>query len=157
MMNFPVQSHEKLRNIYPCLDKRDLIVFLGSETNTKLLLENGADVNAQGRRGKTPLHKARTNGIVDTLLENGANPYAKITTKDAPITTKDSPPNGPRMFTVGNCFQNICVQCTLCTVKSNESIEFAVFRILQERRKTTGFLVGSPHDIYTPLPLGHRS
>ena len=106
MMNFPVQSHEKLRIICPCLDKRDLIVFLGSETNTKLLLEKGADVNAQGRRGKTPLHKARTNGIVDSLLENGANPYAKIATKDDP--------KGPRMFTVGNFFQNIGVQCKLC-------------------------------------------
>ena len=115
-----------------------VIVFLGSETNTKLLLEKGADVNAQGRRGKTPLHKARTNGIVDTLLENGANPYAKVATKDAP--------DGPRMFTVGNCFQNIGVQCTLCMCRVIKSYIF--FTLLTSLRYFTLFCSE------TKIPLG---
>ena len=75
---------------------------------------------------------------MDTLLENGANPYAKITTKDAPITTKDSPPNGPRMFTVGNCFQNIGVQCTLTKLDIFHTFDISqVFHTLLFRNKNT--------------------
>ena len=45
-----------------------------------LLLENGADVNAKGKGGVTPLHRVVFSGLVavaDLLLENGADVNAK--------------------------------------------------------------------------------
>lgn len=65
-------------NIAPIL--RDLwliqIAKIGQEDITKILLENGADVNIRGREGKTPLWWAareRRNEIVILLLNRGAN------------------------------------------------------------------------------------
>ena len=72
-----------------------IAVKAGSEANTQLLLERGAESNAKGRRGKTPMHKARTHKIVDSLLEHGADPYAKISAK--------GDIDGPKIFTVSVC------------------------------------------------------
>lgn len=45
------------------------------------LIEDGADVNAQNKDGKTPLHLAvefnKNPEVVRTLLEAGANPKSK--------------------------------------------------------------------------------
>ena len=44
-------------------------------------LDAGADVNAKGKHGRTPLHYAALNGqkeIVELLIANGANMNAKI-------------------------------------------------------------------------------
>ncbi|WP_020531549.1 ankyrin repeat domain-containing protein [Flexithrix dorotheae] len=49
----------------------------------KLLIENGANVNARQMQGVTPLHSAAHNGeaeIVKLLLENGAKVNAKLET-----------------------------------------------------------------------------
>jgi ankyrin repeat protein len=46
----------------------------------RLLLEHGADLNAQNRVGRTPLHRASFNGAVEVvrlLLEHGADVEAK--------------------------------------------------------------------------------
>ena len=53
----------------------------GSEANTLLLLECGANPNIPGYRNKTPIHEARTQKIVQHLLDFGADPYIKINEK----------------------------------------------------------------------------
>ena len=65
---------------------------------TKLLLVNGADVNAENNIGWTPLHHAAWKNSVDVaklLLANGANMHAKGTTGSTPLhmLTADSQPN----------------------------------------------------------------
>lgn len=54
----------------------------GSDQNTLLLLENDADPNVVGHKGKTPIHKAKTQKIVHLLLKYGANAYAKMPDDD---------------------------------------------------------------------------
>ena len=51
----------------------------GLDTHCQVLLEHGADPNAYGNQkySKTPLHRARTQKVVDVLLEYGANPFAR--------------------------------------------------------------------------------
>ena len=59
----------------------------GLDGHCQILLDHGADPNAYGveEYSKTPLHRARTQKVVDVLLEAGANPFAKeLDTKGQP-------------------------------------------------------------------------
>ena len=56
----------------------------GCEDICSLLLERDATPNVKGHRSKTPLHKAKHPKIVQLLVQNGANPYAKISDKSEP-------------------------------------------------------------------------
>lgn len=53
----------------------------GNDNIVSMLLENDAEPSKPGHRLKTPLHKAKTAKVVQILLNNGANPYAKATDK----------------------------------------------------------------------------
>ena len=53
----------------------------GTPENIQALLKAGADVMARSKRGFTPLHYAawygKKSGVIETLLEAGADPKAK--------------------------------------------------------------------------------
>ena len=51
----------------------------GLDAHCQILLEHGADPNTYGvdEYAKTPLHRARTQKVVDVLLDAGSNPFAK--------------------------------------------------------------------------------
>ena len=52
-----------------------------NEEHCKVLLENGADPNVFGVRSdyfKTPLHRARTQKVVQLLLKYGADPNSRF-------------------------------------------------------------------------------
>ena len=55
----------------------------GNEDICSLLIEKNASPNIKGHRSKTPLHKAKHPKIVQLLVQNGANPYAKMKDKGA--------------------------------------------------------------------------
>ena len=56
----------------------------GNEDICNLLLDKNASPNVKGHRSKTPLHKAKHPKVVQLLVQNGANPYAKMKDKGAP-------------------------------------------------------------------------
>ena len=56
----------------------------GNEDICNLLLDKNASPNVKGHRSKTPLHKAKHPKVVQLLVHNGANPYAKMKDKGAP-------------------------------------------------------------------------
>ena len=56
----------------------------GNEEICSLLLERNAAPNVKGHRRKTPLHKAKHPKIVQLLVQNDADPYAKMTDKAEP-------------------------------------------------------------------------
>ena len=51
----------------------------------RVLLENGADVNARGDYGHTPLHLADNDDVARVLLECGADPGARDNTGQTPL------------------------------------------------------------------------
>jgi ankyrin repeat protein len=56
--------------------------------NLKVLLQNGADVNAKNNRGRSALHYAARTGLESVnklLLEAGANPNAKDNDGKGPV------------------------------------------------------------------------
>ena len=61
----------------------------GKEELAKILLDAGAEVNAENKRKKTPLHKACNSGadnVINLLLNNGANIEAKDDGGQTPLT-----------------------------------------------------------------------
>jgi len=61
---------------------------------TQLLIDNGAEVNAQGDLGETALHKAVGMGhteVVRVLLKNGADPRIASVTGTTPIAYAHKP------------------------------------------------------------------
>ena len=68
-----------------CRDQRGytplhIAVKKSADISALLLLDYGADVNAQGigTFRKSPIHRARTPRMVQILLQAGANPYATM-------------------------------------------------------------------------------
>lgn len=60
----------------------------GNVLLAKLLLQHGADINAQQQSGVTVLHSSAHNGffeLVKLLLENNANPNLKMNTGQTPL------------------------------------------------------------------------
>ncbi len=65
------------------------VIVWGDYEAAKILVTHGINVNQKGEEGYTPLHEACEFGnkaIVELLLENGADPFAR-TAGDLPFTT----------------------------------------------------------------------
>ena len=74
-VNLPAQNPTKVTPLHSAIARNDLKV-------CQLLVENGADINAQQMQGVTALHSAAHRGnlaLVQFLVENGANTNAKTT------------------------------------------------------------------------------
>ena len=78
----------------------------GNEAICSLLIERNADTNIKGHRSKTPLHKATHPKIVQLLVQNGADPYAKMTDKS------DSDPKGLELY---SCFDTYIQRNSDCS------------------------------------------
>ena len=76
VMNIVVSTEHKINLLTPL----HIAAFYGDKELVKILISNGANVNAKDAYGsKTPLHNAAFNGdkkIVKTLISNGARVYA---------------------------------------------------------------------------------
>ena len=62
------------------MSRNHSLLFSGHTDLALLLIQNGAEVNAQNAFGYTPLHWAVSNGHLETvkvLVENGANVWIK--------------------------------------------------------------------------------
>ena len=57
----------------------------GNIETVKQHLDAGADVNAKGKYGSTPLHNAATKEIAELLITNGADINAKINDGSSPL------------------------------------------------------------------------
>ncbi len=56
------------------------VIVWGDYESAKILIENGIDIQKHGDQGYTPLHEACAFGhknIVELLLQNGADPFAR--------------------------------------------------------------------------------
>jgi ankyrin repeat protein len=53
--------------------------------SASVLLENGSQPNQRDRMGNTPLHLAKSEGMISTLLEAGANPDLANTSGEIPL------------------------------------------------------------------------
>jgi len=64
------------------------VIVWGDYAATRVLIENGIDIQKHGEHGYTPLHQACAFGhkdIVELLLQSGADPFAR-TEGDLPFT-----------------------------------------------------------------------
>lgn len=69
----------------------------GKEATVKLLLENGADIEAKDSFDQTPLIAAASRGdeaTVELLLEKGANAKAKVDTTSISVAKVSFPASG---------------------------------------------------------------
>ena len=64
---------------------KDYLLYAKSFEIAKILIENGADVNAKNKSGYTPLHFAKKSELAKLLIENGADVNAGKGTVGVPL------------------------------------------------------------------------
>ncbi len=77
-------------------EARDDVIIISEDLPeiARLLIDNGADINAKGRFGATPLHEAASRGHEETtrlLISRGANVNAKDSNRERPLDVAKYP------------------------------------------------------------------